>query len=431
VEDCDDGRDNDGDGRVDCQDEDCAGAAACQPTAEEEWTCAPWPPSEGRELLVAAGDVGALVSAVNDAQPGDVILLEDGTYPLAGAHLWIDTDGVSLRSASGRRDAVVLDGGHQSTEIVTVAASDVTVADLSIVRADTHAVHVVGAPTHHVVRPTLYNLNIVDPAQQGIKVNQTGDHYADDGLIACSSIVLTAAGRSRVRNNCYTGGIDMHRTRGWRIRDNRIEGFWCPDGLSEHGIHLWRYNADAVIERNVVVDCARGIGLGLVDSGSDGRVHPDIDCPTDVYVGDFRGTIRNNLVFASDPALFASAAGFDNGISLASACDARVLHNTVASTQPPFSSIEWRFAGTSARIGNNLVTHNLRERTPGTAQLEGNIEGADHAHFADLSGGDLHLSADSPALDAGSADGDLRVGQDFEGDARDGAPDVGADEVLR
>jgi hypothetical protein len=131
--------------------------------------------------------------------------------------------------------------------------------------------------------------------------------------------------------------------------------------------------------------------------------------------------------------LFVSEAGFDAGIALAQACHAEVLHNTIVSTQAPFSSIEWRFDHTLAEITNNLVSHNLRERG-GQAELLGNLEGAPPTLFVDATGGDLHLRADAgAAIDQGSSLPSGACDEDIDGDARPsaGGYDIGADEFIQ
>ncbi len=395
-------------------------------TDADEDVCAALDLPAGRTVDVS--DVESLVRAVDTAEEGDVIVLADGTYPLGGAYLWLDVPGLTLISASRDREAVVLDGGYATTSIASITASDVTIAHLTLTRAYNHPIHVMGGAEGDTLHPVIYGVAVVDPGQQGIKVNQAGGFYADGGLIACSHIELTDAGRSHIRDGCYTGGVDMHQTRGWTLRDNHVQGFWCEVGLSEHGIHLWRANAETLIERNTVVDCARGIGLGLTTTPSEVRDH-GIDCGPD-YVDDYRGTVRNNTVFAADPDLFASSSGFDTGIALNNACEATVVHNTVFSTAAPFNSMEWRFEPTSGLVANNLASHNLMERTPDTVVATGNIEGAEASWFADAAAGDLHLAGTSDAVDAGDVLESGLCDQDLDREPRvDGAPDVGADEL--
>ncbi|MED5373935.1 MAG: glycosyl hydrolase family 28-related protein [Myxococcota bacterium] len=384
--------------------------------------CAAWPESTGSVKTVSPGDdLQGIVAALEE---GDTLLFEDGTYSLNGSYLWVATPNVTLRGASGDASKVILDGGFKTTQILTIVASDVSVSDLTFYQAWTHGVHVTGGG--HNVR--LHRIVVLDPGEQGIKVNTTGETYADDGEISCSRVEMTDNSRDNaVRNSCYTGGIDMHQTRGWVIRDNEIRGFWCESGLSEHGIHLWRANADSLIVRNRVENCARGIGIGLVDSPVSVRDHGIAGCDqSQTYYDDINGVIVNNLVLADDSRLFASNSGFDSGIGVYQACNARVLHNTVWSSQAPYSSLEWRFEGTNAEITNNLVSHNLRERTTGTGTLAGNLESVGSAPFVNAAAGELHLTAGSTPVDAGVVSDVL---YDFQAQARDGSPDVGAYEL--
>jgi hypothetical protein len=105
-----------------------------------------------------------------------------------------------------------------------------------------------------------------------------------------------------------------------------------------------------------------------------------------------------------------------------------VVHNTVASTQAPFSSIEWRFAETNVTLVNNLVTHPMRERDSATAMASGNSEAATSADFVDMAGYDLHLASGSSAIGAGVAQGATLAAKDIDGEARPTPPDQGADQ---
>ena len=95
---------------------------------------------------------------------------------------------------------------------------------------------------------------------------------------------------------------------------------------------------------------------------------------------------------ANDARLFASAAGFDTGIGLEQSCETNVVHNTVVSTTAPrSSSIEWRFANTTALVANNLVTHALLPRDAARAGLAGNVGNAPLSLFVDVASANLHL----------------------------------------
>jgi len=379
--------------------------------------CSPLPPPAGPIIEKWPTDAGNLRATIAGAAAGTTILLHDGLYDMSGGdsshRLVFSTPGLTLRSASGDREAVILDGGYVTGELVSIQASETTIADLTLSRAYNHPIHASGpdAPIENIL---IHNVHVIDPGEQAIKVNPVGVGTVDHGTLECSHLELTDTGRPFIRNNCYTGGLDAHLATGWLVRRNLIEGFWCDDGLSEHGIHMWRQCADTVVEENLVVDCARGIGFGL-GSGVDGHT---------------RGIIRNNFVAAGDPDLFASPSGFDSGISLWGADDAQVYHNTVASTQAPSaSSIEWRYISTAVTLANNLVTNRIWDRG-GTSYLSTNLEYAPLSLFADVAAGDLHLvDPSSSPVDAGTTIAAGLADTDFDGLVRDAAPDIGADEI--
>jgi len=380
-------------------------------------TCPVLPPPSGPTIEKYPADADSLRATIADAASGTTILLHDGFYDMSGGdsthRLVFSTPGLILRSVSGNREAVTLDGGYVTGELVSIQASDTTIADISLSRAYYHPIHASG-PDTPIENILIHNVHIIDPGEQAVKVNAVGVGTVDNSTLECSHLELTDTGRPFIRNNCYTGGLDAHLATGWLVRRNLIEGFWCEGGLSEHGIHMWRQCVDTVVEENLIIDCARGIGFGL-GSGADGHTG---------------GIIRNNFVAADDAGLFASSSGFDSGISLWGADDAEVYHNTVASTQAASaSSIEWRYISTSVTLSNNLVTDRIWDRG-GTSYLATNTEYAPLALFADVAAGDLHLvdSNSSPVgggtvLTPGSAE------VDFDGQPRDAEPDIGADEI--
>lgn len=397
--------------------------------------CTPLQLASSNIISVDPSQASQLQSIISSAKPGDTILLADGVYKLEGSNLWLSTPGISLRSSSGNPAGVILDGSYKSSEVITVAASDITIAELTISRASTHPLHVISSNLGNTENTLIYRVNLIDPGEQAIKINPHAEgSYVDNGTVACSSIKLTEQGRPHVNTaagGCYTGGIDAHQARDWTIRDNYIEGFWCASGLSEYAIHFWRGSRDTLIERNFLKDNARGIGLGMMNSGA-ARSYDDNSCPEakDAYIGHYGGIIRNNFIHASATGLFDSSAGFDCGICLWSSCKTTTTHNTIVSTANNFSSIEWRFAGSAGHaIYNNIATHSLRERDGASGNLKGNLEHAGLSLFVDGQQGDLHLTTTaSSAIDKGLK---LYPGVndfDFDNEPRDRSPDIGADE---
>jgi hypothetical protein len=414
-------------------------ASPIAPAAPAGIYCPPLPAATGATIEVH--NEQELWNAANNAASGTTILVADGTYHLGqnGYYIWLGTPNVTLRSKSGNREAVILDDAYSGSEIITIAASNVTVADLTIEHAKTHPIHVVTPipDTSDTLNTLIYNVHIIDPGQQAVKINNdpAKNYYVDKGTLACSHLELTQPGREKVLDintgTCYTGGVDAHQARGWTIRDNLIEGFWCSTGLSEHAVHAWTGSRDTLVERNQLVNDARGVGFGLGENDG-GRTYADNPCPTaSSYVGHYGGIIRNNFISAYDAGLLTSGSGFDSGIALAQACGAQVLHNTVVSTQTPFDSIEWRFANTNAQISNNLTSYRLLERDGASASLAGNLSNAPLSLFADPATGDLHLLASaSAAIDQGVVLPAGLCDDDIDGDPRPlgPAPDIGADE---
>lgn len=397
--------------------------------------CEPLPPATGTIVSLTPADAGSLPQMVFDAQPDTTFVFGDGTYDLSGANLLhVVTPGLTFRSENDDRDAVILDAGYGIGEIFLVSASDTTIAHLTVQKAFYHPIHVTGGSDGNIENVIIHDVAVIDPGQQAIKINTSPEgYYVDDGRVSCSHVELTDAGRPEVEN-CYTGGIDAHAARGWVIRDNYFEGFWCDQGLSEHAIHFWVTGRDTLVERNTIVDCARGIGFGLGEMGNGNtRDYGDDPCPEagGGYLGHIDGLIRNNMIFAGRPELFDSQSGFDSGIALEQACGAVAVHNTIASLEQPFVSIEYRWPNTNATLRNNLTTHGIVERDGGEAVLEGNLADQGLEHFVDADAGDLHLVGGSTAIDAGVGLAGGVADADYDGDVRDAMPDVGADERVR
>jgi len=364
------------------------------------------------EILVST--VTQLVAAVNATQSGGdrTILVVDGTYPLNGSYLRIVVDDVTVRSQSGNRENVILDGNYQTTEIFQVVASNVTISDLTVKRASDHPIHVM-ASSSNVENTLISNVHVIDPGQQAIKINPNASrtHFVKNGRITGCLIELTAAGRAKVweRNgSCYTGGVDAHQAEDWVVEDNEIRGFWCSNGLSEHGIHFWSDSSNTLVQRNLIVDCDRGIGFGLGSSGHSG------------------GVIRNNMIYHGP-----NHGHSDVGIGLESATAVRVYNNTIFHEHTYPNAIEYRFsASNSLTIINNLTNRLIVSRNGGSVTLlSNNISNAVSDWFTNTSNGDLHLRGERVGV-TGAARAVSGLNDDFDKQSRPlgNGLDIGADE---
>jgi hypothetical protein len=388
--------------------------------------CAPLGPASGAITTVKPSQAAMLPAIVAGAPANSTIALEDGTYAV-GASIWITKPGISLRSVSGKRDGVIIDGAYAVNEIVDVNASNVTIAELTIRRAVHHPIHVVGGDAADTTGIMIHDVHIADGGQQFVKVNANAGHFVDGGTLECSLLEMTDAGRPHIEANfggCYTGGIDVHEARGWTVRHNTIQGIYCTNGsLAEHAIHVWTGSRDTLVERNVIVDCARGIGFGLGSTKTPGwRTYPDDPYPGMTDIGHFGGIIRNNVVFAG-------IAQFDTGIGLEQSRGTKVYHNTVVQPAGAFSSIDVRFSNTDADVRNNIV-RNLTQRDGAAGTSASNLQTTSTALFvaASATPPNLHLvEGASEAIDKGVVVAE--AGADIDGAPHDkGPPDLGADE---
>jgi hypothetical protein len=394
--------------------------------------CAPLPLSSGPILEVGPSEAGALPQIVRDAPEGTTIVLADGVYRMTGdetaRRIQIHTRGLTIRSASGDPSSVVIDGEYATAELVSIHASDVTIAEITLMRALDHAVHVVPDTGADITGTALYRLRITDCGEQFVHVHgaSAAGPYADEGVLECSELEMTDEGRTHVErepNGCFTGGINLQSGRDWIVRANTISGIYCAgEGLAEHAIHAWDGARGTLVEQNRIVDCARGIGLGLNAAGTV-RVYDDDPYPG-LFVDHFEGVVRNNVIVARTP-------HYDTGIELAQARGAAVHHQTIvetADTIAALSSIDARYANTLATVQNNLVRR-LTVREDANMMADHNVEMMPFEWLADAESGDVHLreSADG-AIDRGVALEGAGLDLDGEPHDRGAGPDIGADE---
>lgn len=380
--------------------------------------CPPLPAPAGVTIRVST--VAQLQEAVRRLTSGTTVLVADGTYLLTGTLNIRGVRNVTLRSASGNRDSVVLQGPGMSNPahgnvphlIGVYDADDVTVADLTLRDAYFHLVQVHGEDGPQ--RTRLYNLRLVDAGEQFLKGSTDGAQrvrrYADGGEVACSVFEYTDRARSG-----YTNGVDVLAGAGWIIRDNVFRRIRAPRGqLAGPAVLMWRNSRDTVVERNRFFECDRAIALGLAPPDANSR---DGDATWD-HQG---GVVRNNVVSRR-------GAG-DVGISVNYARDFRILHNTVVLNGTFPWTIEFRFRPSGGTIANNLADGPIRRRDGAAASEFGNLTRAGPAWFIDAAAGDLHLSpAATAAIDRATPVAGVTDDVDGEPRPAGAAPDVGADE---
>lgn len=352
--------------------------------------------------IVEVTNANEFVQAIREANRtgGNMtILVADGRHEVAStaSYPYLTASDVVIRSKSGNRDAVILAGQGmreaQGVEIVLSVQGDrVTIADLTIADCANHGI----ATTADSL--SIYNVRIQNTYEQMIKGNRDADGNTG-GSIQCCLLEYP----SGIGPNWYIGGVDIHGGYGWQVTDNAFFGIRSPGrSVAEHAIHFWSGSSGTLVQRNVIVNCDRGIGFGLGNSPHHG------------------GQIDNNVIVNMNPEIFT-----DVGIGLESADSAKVFHNTIMVAYP--NAIEYRFQSTvGTQIMNNLTNARIRSRDGGMADVSHNYTGAQLDWFVSGLSGDMMLNNPRPeVVDQGIDVGlmwDTQKNNRFQGIA----PDLGA-----
>jgi hypothetical protein len=332
-----------------------------------------WRPPQSR-ANVSVHTIDELRRAARAARPSTSILLEDGEYPIDGVTLELAVPGLVLRGRSGRPERVLIRGNGMNARMValSVRAARVTIADLSISQVGFHGIQVRGETGASGV--AIHHVHIRDTGQQLVKGSTAPDSKpCRDGLVACSVLEYTDSAPSD-----YTDGVDVLNGQGWVVRDNVVRQIRGPSTEGHRAgpaILFWGGSRDTVVERNLIVDCYRGIALGLIAAEGPARGRLD-------HQG---GIIRNNAVCNLN-------SWADEGIEVNASPGALVEYNSVLVEGKVPWSISIRFPTASARVRNNLTNHAIVLRDGASADRAANIETARRDWFVDPASGDLRLA---------------------------------------
>ncbi len=366
---------------------------------------------------IRVSTVDELFRAAKEVKPGGTILLADGHYMMP-RYFALSTDNVTLRSRSGDRDKVILDGARsRHGELVGVTAcSGVTIADLTIqnIRHNGFKIN----SNSGVQKVTIHNCVIHNIWQRGVKgvrvppgvepptgcriryclfYNDRPKRFSDDATDTAESF-----------NGNYIGGLDVMNARGWLIENNVFIGIQGRTGEARGAVFLWQGAFDCVVERNVIIDCDSGICLGNSHRVSDDQIH----CT--------RCIVRNNFLTRTP----------ENGILADYTEDCAILHNTV---HDPGSRLKRLIRlvhdNRGLLVANNLVSGPpMRVETESDVHLKGNVTEVLTGSFVDPAQGDLHLKTAVPGVVFSAEYKDWLRHDDIDGQDRDDHPDAGADE---
>lgn len=324
-----------------------------------------------------------LFRAAQTITPGGTILLADGHYPMP-RYLELRTNDITLRSASGDRDRVILDAkDSRHGELLGIAeCAGVTIADLTIRNVRHNGIKI--CSDRRATRVTVRNVVLHNIWQRAVKgpavrkedretfrpsdcvieyclfYNDRPKRFEDDSSDTAENF-----------DGNYVGGIDAMYARRWAIRDNV---FLNINGRTRGGrgaVFLWMESEDCVVERNVIVDCDSGICLG--------NSHK----PPDVELHARRCVVRDNAVTRCP----------ENGILADYTKDCRIEKNAIHDPTSRFKRlIRLVHPNDGLVVADNLLSGPpVRVETGSAVKLENNVTRDMTDRFVDPAAGDLRL----------------------------------------
>lgn len=317
-------------------------------------SAAPASPPRPQVRVSSVDELNTAVSNANASRGHRTIILSDGYYRLTHT-LVISAPNVSVVSATDRPAQVVIAGDGMRPDarvqnLFKVSAPDFRLRGITLERSGAHLIQIAGES--EASRPVIQNCILRDAFQQLLKVSWDPAHpdrRADGGLVENCLFEYTAG----IGPQFYIGGIDAHAARNWTVRRNTFRNIASPGpSVAEFAIHFWSGSADNLVEKNLIINCDRGIGFGL-----DGSPNT-------------RGIIRNNFVYHT--AAYHRYA--DVGISLIESPGSSIYNNTILVHHGYPWAIEYRFKSTrDVRIFNNLSNRPLAGRDGARGVLESNL----------------------------------------------------------
>jgi len=371
------------------------------------------PAAQGEVIRVATPN--ELLRAVDRVGAGGTISLADGEYKAPRVIVLDRKTNITIRSASGDRAKVVLRGKGWDSEakdddVLHIArCKGVTVADLSFTDCRSYGIKVEAENAPTDIR--IYNCRFKDIGVRAIK----GSAGKDPNVRAVKGSVrycyfentkIPPAGW--LFGGDYIAAIDMMALEDWTFSDNVFQNVKGRNGGGRAAIFIWVRSRQIVVERNLIVNCDRGVAFG-----NPGQSTANVGAEQPAYVTG--GVIRNNWI----------AGGPDCGIELWYASGIKVYHNTIWRPERNWSrGIRVGKGISESEIVNNLV-HGEIQMEGGQANLRGNHTGRLENYFADPLVGNLALTPRATgAIDKGVPLPDVR--DDIRGQSRGGKTDIGA-----
>jgi hypothetical protein len=373
-------------------------------------------PPTGPVLKVTTAN--ELIAAIDRVDEAATISLADGVYRVPRVIVLRGKRNLTIRSASGDPSKVTLLGqgwerGDEHDDILRIADCDgVTIAGLTFADCRSYGIKVEAenAPRNvHIQHCHFRNLGV--RAIKGSAGRDPAVRAVRGSVRYCLFENTKVPPADWLFGGDYIAAIDMMALEDWTFSDNVFRNIKGRNGGGRAAIFIWVRSRQVVVERNLIVNCDRGVAFG-----NPGQSTANLAGERLVYVAD--GVIRNNFI----------AGGPDCGIELWYADGIQVLNNTIWRPEQNWSRGIRVGTGTAhTHIANNLVHGEIRF-DGGEADLSHNRTGRLEGVFINpLAGNLIPRSAADRIVDQGLVVPE--VTEDIRRHPRRGPPDLGAWEV--
>ena len=289
-----------------------------------------------------------------------------------------------------------------------------TIADLTFTDCHSYGIKVEAENAPKNIR--IYNCHFRDIGVRAIKgsAGQDPNIRAVKGSVRyCSFENTKVPAADWLFGGDYISAIDMMALQDWTFSDNVFRNIKGRNGGGRAAIFIWVRSRRVVVERNLIVDCDRGVAFGNPGQSTANTAGERL-----AYVSD--GVIRNNFI----------SGGPDCGIELWHSERIKVFNNTIWRPEQNWSRGIRVGTGTSrTEIANNLVHGEIR-LDGGEAQIHHNLARRLEGYFVDPASGNLAVTpAATGVVDQGMSLPE--VIDDIRGRPRTGRPDLGAWESAK
>lgn len=285
-----------------------------------------------KQITKFCGTADEIIKAAEIAEENDVIGVNPGVYEFIGTHkiIFKNKRNVTLRSVSGYSDDVIFKGGgfhkkygYQKTpidELICIASENdgIAIYGITIRDSNCHGIKVQGEGNNANI--TIEKCKFIDICERMIKgsagSNDNNDNFTVPGMTIINNYfedtqIPAASDHMEIFDGDYIAGIDMMVLDGTVISGNRFVNIRGMNGGARGAIFIWVGSKNVTAEKNIIVNCDRGICYGNPGNTSvEGGNLP-------YYVNG--GIIRENIII--NPV--------SHGIEIAHTNNIKVCRNTI------------------------------------------------------------------------------------------------------